>query len=255
MTERVNFDDYTEEYDLALECGLFLAGDDKEYFARRRVQWLADCLQGLFGRPGHVMDYGCGSGSTTGFFFDLLGANFVVGVDVSAKSLELARHHHGSERAEFWMVDQYRPRAQVDLVYCNGVFHHIPPGERAAALDCIWRSLRPGGIFAFWENNPWNPGTRAVMTRIPFDRDAVTLTSLEARQLLQAGGFQVVRTDFLFIFPRMLRWFRKTEPWISSLPFGAQFQVLARKPSCVFSRTKRSSPSLTHCFRDDDAYL
>jgi hypothetical protein len=27
----------------------------------------------------------------------------------------------------------------------------------AAAVDYVYRSLRPGGLFAFWENNPWNP--------------------------------------------------------------------------------------------------
>jgi hypothetical protein len=94
----------------------------------------------------------------------------------------------------------------------------------------IARSPRPGGLFAFWENNPWNPGTRYVMSRIPFDRDAVTLIPPEARQLLQKAGFEILRTDFLFIFPGVLKWLRWIEPSISHLPFGAQYQVLARKP-------------------------
>ena len=68
------------------------------------------------------------------------------------------------------------------------------------------------------------------MNRIPFDRDAVTLTRGQARQLLRAGGFDLLRTDFLFIFPRVLRWFRGLEPFMSRWPLGAQYQVLARKP-------------------------
>ena len=68
------------------------------------------------------------------------------------------------------------------------------------------------------------------MSRIPFDRDAIPLTPYEARHLLQAGGFEALRTDFLFIFPRMLRWFRGIEPLLSKLPLGAQYQVLCRKP-------------------------
>jgi trans-aconitate methyltransferase len=230
LTEFGHFDDFAENYDLALERGLLLTGEDKEYFARRRVQWLGECLHRLSERPARVMDYGCGCGSTTHLFFDVLSADFVVGLDTSAKSLKLAKHRHASQQVEFWTINQYRPRPQFDLVYCNGVFHHIPPMQRAAALDCIWHSLRPGGIFAFWENNPWNPGTRLVMSRIPFDRDAVTLTSAEAHQLLHSAGFQVLQTDFLFVFPRMLKWFRRIEPWISALPLGAQFQVLSRKP-------------------------
>lgn len=52
-----------------------------------------------------------------------------------------------------------------------------------AVVDLVRRSLRPGGVFAFWEINPWNPGTRHVMSRIPFDRDAIMLTPPEARWL------------------------------------------------------------------------
>ena len=67
------------------------------------------------------------------------------------------------------------------------------------------------------------------MSRIPFDRDAVTLSSYEAQKMLKDGGFEVLRTDFLFIFPRCLRSFRGVEPMLSKLPFGAQYQILCRK--------------------------
>ena len=66
------------------------------------------------------------------------------------------------------------------------------------------------------------------MSRIPFDRDAITLTPPETRRLLRAGGFEILRTDFLFIFPRMLSWFRASNR-SSRLPLGAQYQVLCRK--------------------------
>jgi SAM-dependent methyltransferase len=128
------------------------------------------------------------------------------------------------------LLSQYQPSEQIDLAFCNGVFHHIPLNERPAAVNFVHRSMRPGGLFALWENNPWNPGTRYVMSRVPFDRDAITLTPPEARRLVQAGGFEILRTDFLFIFPRVLRWFRGLESLVSRLPLGAQYQVLCRKP-------------------------
>jgi hypothetical protein len=68
------------------------------------------------------------------------------------------------------------------------------------------------------------------MSRIPFDRDAITLAPPETRHLLKEGGFEILRTDFLFIFPRMLKPLRALEPLVSRLPFGAQYQVLCRKP-------------------------
>ena len=231
MSKPVNFDDYADNYDAALDRGISLSGEDKKYFARRRLEWLRNCLQGLTGHPERVMDFGCGSGSATPFLFDILGASFVLGVDTSAKSLVLAERQYGSDRAEFQSLNQCQPSGTLDLVYSNGVFHHIPPQERATSVHGIWSFLRPGGIFAFWENNPWNPGTRLVMSRIPFDRDAITLTAPEARRMLRACGFEVLRTDFLFIFPRALKRLRGVEPRLSSFPFGAQYQILCRKPS------------------------
>ena len=100
-----------------------------------------------------------------------------------------------------------------------------------AALQHIYRALKPGGFFAFFENNPWNPGTRWIMSRIPFDRDAVLLAHREARTLLRNAGFTLVgKSRFLFFYPHGLSVFRFSEQYLSSIPFGAQYLVLAQKP-------------------------
>jgi SAM-dependent methyltransferase len=233
MTEggHKTFDAYADDYDVALAHGISVSGENKDYFAQRRIEWLRDCLNRIPAPITALMDFGCGTGSSSRLFFDILGVEKFVGMDQSPRSLEVARKAYGSERAQFLLFDEYQPCGQFDLVFCNGVFHHIPLLNRAAAIDYVLRSLRPGGLFAFWENNPWNPGTRYVMSRIPFDRDAITLSSPEARHLLSLGGFDILRTDFLFIFPRTLHWCRWIEPVCSRLPFGAQYQVLCRKPS------------------------
>ena len=44
----------------------------------------------------------------------------------------MVQRAYGSERAHFLLFDHYQPNASLDLVYCNGVFHHIPPQARAA---------------------------------------------------------------------------------------------------------------------------
>jgi SAM-dependent methyltransferase len=153
----------------------------------------------------------------------------VIGVDVSERSIDEARSQHTSSVTHFATIAAFAPGATLDLVFCNGVFHHIPVSGRATAVDYIARTLRPGGVFALWENNPWNPGTRYVMSRIAFDRDAVMLTPGEVRRLLSTHGFEVLRTDFLFVFPRLFRALRPAEKLLRRVPVGAQYQVLARK--------------------------
>jgi len=59
-------------------------------------------------------------------------------------------------------------------------------------LKNILGALKPGGLFAFWENNPWNPGTRIVMSRIPFDRDAEIISPPAAKRLLRRAGFSIL---------------------------------------------------------------
>ncbi len=225
------FDDYADDYDATLAQGLAASGEDSSYFARGRVLWLRECLRRLGERPQSILDYGCGGGSTAPLFHDLLGAEMVVGLDASAKLIARANQQYGSKRSRFLMIEHYEPNGRVDLAYCNGVFHHVPVSKRAKVVAYIAAALRPGGCFALWENNPWNPGTRYIMSRIPFDRDAITLTSHETQCLLTAAGFEIVQTNFLFVFPRLLGWLRWIEPFMSGLPLGAQYLVLGRKLS------------------------
>ena len=228
--DRPYFDGDAEAYDHALAQGLSVSGEDKNYFARGRVAWLRGRVQSLGACPERVLDFGCGTGSSTAFLLDLPGTQSVTGVDIFPESLKIARRTADSSRVRFIPLGEYQAQNQIDLAFCNGVFHHIPPAQRAEAVRRVFRFLRPGGLFALWENNPWNPGTRYVMRRIPFDRDAVVLRPSGARALLLRQGFEIIATDFLFIFPRVLRWLRPLEPRVARFPLGAQYQVLARRP-------------------------
>jgi len=225
------FDHFHADYDEALARGLAVSGEDKLFFARGRVAFLSSCLRELGCRSPSVLDFGCGTGTAVPLLLDELGAERVVGVDASERCLEVARRQHGSERVRFLAAGEFVPRADFGVAFCNGVFHHVPRSERGEAARLIHDGLQPGGFFALWENNPWNPGARLVMRRIPFDRDAVMLSSLEARRLVEAAGLVVLRVDYRFFFPRSLRLLRPLEPYLGKIPLGAQYQVLARRPS------------------------
>ena len=230
LNDGSNFDEYASSYDRALAQGLAATGEDRDYFARRRVEWLRRCLDRMQFSAGCTIEFGCGTGSNVPFLIEVAGATSVVGIDTSGASLEIARSKFGSAKVKFHSSGEYEPQCKADLVFCNGVFHHIPPPDHATAAEYLYRCLRPGGLLALWENNPWNPGTRYVMSRIPFDRDAITLSPPESRRLVKAAGFEMLRVDCLFIFPHFLRWLRRLEPHLSPLRIGGQYEVLCRKP-------------------------
>jgi SAM-dependent methyltransferase len=219
------FDEYAEAYEQALSNAIAVSGEDREYFAEGRVAWLARCLREAKETPRTLLDFGCGDGATTPLLFAALKAESAVGIDVSTKSLEIARKRFATAQIKYELIGEFQASGEMDLAYCNGVFHHIPPGQRTEALRLVSGALRAGGLFSFWENNPWSLATRYVMSRCAFDRNAITLTPPEARRLLRSGGFEILRTDFRFIFPRALRALRKIEDVVYPLPFGSQYSV------------------------------
>src|SRR5262245_6123825 len=76
------------------------------------------------------------------FFLSSFPEASLVGVDVSRKSLEVARQTIGRDDVRFLLFEQYQPRAEIDLAFANGVFHHIAPSQRPAAVQYIRRSVR-----------------------------------------------------------------------------------------------------------------
>lgn len=222
------FDKSARHYETLFQPWLRIAGSSREYFARSRLTWLSYLLSEQEIAPRRVMDFGCGTGLSLPLLTEILGARQVIGLDMSEESLAVASESVGSRTVELTTPARYVPQQNLDLVFCNGVFHHIPVAERAAAMDYVCRCLRPGGIFAMWENNPWNPMQSFAMKHSEIDKNAIPLPPPESLRLV-ASEFSVLRTDYLFFLPGYFAWLHLLEKWLIKLPLGAQYQVLGRK--------------------------
>jgi len=229
MSDTPLFDAYANSYDDALNQALSVTGLAKDHFCKERLTWLRRSLVAFGEQPRRGLDYGCGNGSSTPLLASILNLSEALGVDVAPKIVAKAREEHGSSHLQFATITEATTAEAFDVAYCNGVFHHIHKPERPAAVQYVYDRLRVGGIFALWENNPWSPAARYIMSRCAFDEDAQMLATGETKRLLQNAGFEILSTDFLFIFPALLNSLRPLERWARKLPFGAQYQVLARK--------------------------
>ncbi len=230
------FDAAAQSYEQQLQLGISLSGETANYFVRGRVRKLVELTQRYTkSQPTTLLDFGCGVGNAVPELLDSYAGTQLTGVDCSIASLALAHRRFSAllqyrHRVNWKQGTQSLSAESFDLAYSAGVFHHIAPEQRQFELERILQSLKRGGLFALFENNPWNPGTRWVMSRIPFDRDAICLTPTESRQRLQVAGFEVLDTQHLFFFPRLLAGLRLTERYLRHLPLGAQYVVLARRP-------------------------
>jgi SAM-dependent methyltransferase len=221
--------DRTDEYESMLNQGIRLSGESMGFFLEGRLSLLRKRTRTM-GQVSRVLDFGCGLGHASAHLRELYPAAEITGADASHNAVAAARRINGGAGIRYIGVDELeKDSGSYDVCYVNGVFHHIPAAERPAALALIHQVLRPGGTLALFENNPWNFGTRMVMARIPFDRDAHMLSPLLAADLLRQAGFEVLHTDSLFFFPRALRGLRFSEPFLGWTRLGAQYLVLAAR--------------------------
>jgi ubiquinone/menaquinone biosynthesis C-methylase UbiE len=122
-------------------------------FGRRTVERLG--LQG----GERVLDVCCGSGASALPAAEAVGPRgSVLGVDLSARLLALARAKADARRlrnSEFRlgdMMDLGLPAAHFDAVVCVFGIFFVP--DMAAAVESLWRVVRPGGRLAI---TTWGP--------------------------------------------------------------------------------------------------
>jgi ubiquinone/menaquinone biosynthesis C-methylase UbiE len=109
-----------------------------------------------------VLDYGCGNGVHTGILIKA-GAAKVIGIDLSEKSLEIARERMRREglegKAEFLPMDCEKmtfPDNYFDVILDGGTFSSL---DLKVALPELSRILRPEGILIGIETFGHNPLT------------------------------------------------------------------------------------------------
>jgi hypothetical protein len=153
---------HVADYDAALAQGLAVSGEDKMYFVRGRLAWLAACLRQLGEHPTTMMDYGGGLGSAPPAFREWLGVTSVVGTDMAPRALDVARRADGSERARFLRCDHDQPNASLDLVYpdCYYVRVKLPskPARTERETTSGTPTARTEAFTATWGSSTFREG-------------------------------------------------------------------------------------------------
>lgn len=222
------FDEFALKYEKTMERSCALSGESPDFYAAERLRWLKRRLHNMLPIET-VLDFGCGTGGSIKYFFEILDCKKVIGIDPSAESLQVARERYPKHAICLCTPQEFTPGGDIPFIFCNGVFHHIPPADRLDTLEYIRTCLTPNGIFVFWENNPWNPIVVHGMSLNEFDRNAQTLSLPAAIRLLRRSGFCVQFTDFCFFFPHFAKQLRGLERALKWLPIGAQYLIVARR--------------------------
>ena len=171
--DRSEFDRFADEYEQLHAANVRWSGEAPEFFARSKIEVMARLLAPV--QPKRVLDFGTGVGASLAPLRACFANAALTGVDVSERSLAIARQRHG-EAAELVSFDgEMLPFAsgQFDCALAACVFHHIAAAAQPGLLAQLRRVLLPGGRLFVFEHNPKNPLTRHAVNTCAFDANAV----------------------------------------------------------------------------------
>lgn len=109
-----------------------------------------------------ILDAGCGTGVGTEYLVHLNPTAQVIGIDLSAEALAVARERcrrskaHQVEFHHLSLYDVHHLEGEFDLINCVGVLHHLPDPVRG--IQSLAAKLAPGGlmhIFVYGELGRW----------------------------------------------------------------------------------------------------
>lgn len=224
MTEKVDFDQYTDNYNELLRDGTQFFSSNEEYFAKYKV----DLVRMHTLHPvKRVLEYGCGIGRNIAYLQAAFPGAEVLGTDISEVGLAMAAKGNPGVRFE-----TERPGLDIgtfDLIFVAGVFHHVAPLERADVSSTLKARLNASGTLFVFEHNPYNPITRRIVSTCPYDADAVLVKPSTLTSLLNGAGMNTNRQGYCLFIPPKLNWLLPLENWLSWLPMGGQYWVSARK--------------------------
>jgi SAM-dependent methyltransferase len=230
---KAEFDAFAEEY-LRIHSGnIKITGEKPEFFAeqkiceaKRRLNIEGKSLESYT----QVLDFGSGIGNSIPFLHTAFPNADIIAADISERSLFISASRFPNF-AKTLLLDKNIPREDYsfDFAFSACVFHHIDHTEHQFWLKEIFRVLKPGGYFAIFEHNPWNPLTRHAVSTCAFDKNAVLITRHQMIQIIEKSGFRVAQSGYTLFFPgplRRLRWMERRLGW---LPLGGQYMVLGHK--------------------------
>lgn len=223
--KKVDFDDFTENYNQLLNEKTRFFSSNEEYFARYKV----DIVRRQVHTPvNRLLEYGCGIGRNIKFLQQSFPNAVIVGSDISGGSLEIARRDNVG--VEFVQEDEnVEPMGLFDVIIVAGVFHHVRKEQRVEVARSIFQRLSPTGLLFIFEHNPFNPVTRRIVSNCPYDEDAVLLKPSELQDILGQAALAIGRRAYCLFVPPSFSVLARLERRLGWLPLGGQYWVQAKR--------------------------
>ena len=224
------FDTHAEDYSEEIDKSLNRYGANHDFFMQHKAWLIEDILRRFQFSISQMdlLDVGCGVGKLHAYIKGKFAS--VSGVDISSRSIEVARKVHSELNYHTYDGDRLPYEdGSMDMTLAAGVFHHVPVDQQSKLASEMLRVLKPGGISLVIEHNPYNPVTRRVVNNCPIDEGVILLTPAELRSLFENANGKEVHSRSILTIPPKTKLLKKIDGLLGYLPIGAQFYTVARK--------------------------
>ncbi|NQU72685.1 MAG: class I SAM-dependent methyltransferase [Rhodospirillales bacterium] len=231
--DRAEFDKFADEYAALHAQNIKISGEGPDFFAAYKIDDVKHDVarSGTFPKSPTLVDVGSGVGNSVSHFRRNFPDASLICLDVSERSLKIAEERFPGQAdylhfdgTEFPLRDN-----SADLGFAACVLHHVDPAFHVPLLTEFRRILKPQGWLFIFEHNPLNPLTVQAVNTCPFDENAELIRGGKLRDLFVEAGFSDIKLRYRLFFPRFLSGLRGAEPFLTWLPLGAQYYVVARK--------------------------
>ena len=222
---RVDFDEYSEQYEELMNRQLGFFEKEEGYFAEYKIEIIERVIEK---EPAKILEYGCGIGRNLKYLQEKFPRAEISGCDVSQKSIEIAIKTNPG--VNLFVIGRDTTDRKYELILIANVLHHIAPDQRGTNLSYVAQLLRKGGNLFIFEHNPFNLITRRIVSSCSFDSDAVLLKPGEIHRLLHQTNLVIKRYGYCMFFPGFLKKLRKLDQYLKWLPLGGQYYIYAGEP-------------------------
>ena len=172
-----------------------------QYVLPPNENWIRQSVvDAIVGKPARIIDFGCGTGSTTLLLREAFLEAEIIGLDLSPYMLAIAEHkarqlNYNIQWLHGLAEDTNLPDNSFDLVTASLLFHETPPHITQAILNECYRLLVPGGQVIILDGNQKTLRQTPWLSNIfeePYIQDYAE-GNLDA--WLGAAGFEIIRTE------------------------------------------------------------
>jgi ubiquinone/menaquinone biosynthesis C-methylase UbiE len=201
-----------------------ISGEGSFYFSELKIKELLKYEKDLNLK---ILDFGCGDGVGEVFLEKHFPRFKITGIDISEESIKKAREKQlvNSVFQEYDGRQLPYEDSSFDIVYTACVFHHIAQDQQQVMMNEIYRVLKRGGRFYFFEHNPYNPVTMHLVKTCEFDVGVKLIVPGKAKKLLRQAGFfkNIINYIVFFSRHRVFLPFLFLEKYFTRFPLGGQY--------------------------------